>query len=62
MIAGLVDDYIKLLLIRLHVELILSAPVGLGLQDKGWLTATLGSIPFQTALHFCLFISVEEEG
>ena len=49
-------------LIWLHIELILSAPVGLGFQDKVRLTATLGGIPFQTALQFCIGISVEKEG
>ena len=62
MIAGLVDDHVKLLLIWLHVEFILSTSVGLGFQDKVRLTATLGGIPFQTALQFCIGISVEKEG
>lgn len=62
MIIGLVDNHVKLFLIWLHVELILSTSVGLGFQNKVRLTATLSGIPFQSALQFCLCIRVEKEG
>ena len=58
----MVDDHVKLLLIWLHVEFILSTSVGLGFQDKVRLTATLGGIPIKTALQFCIRICVKEEG